>query len=222
MSDSIEHGLNLPPDDFESMSNDEILDILRQSIRGTLEYTIKVARALVELKRRGVNTNEIMSVAISKFYFRIAEGMLLPSLYLRYVGRTWLLSAINTLPISDQKRLDSDPRVDVAIITDGKRDTRTVDIADLHEDHRSQVFQHGTIATLAQQWSYLDSRPLKRSRKAKVVVVDAHTDEPLTESVTVRLTAGEKVSLVKFAADSGPNVKVGQIVRNALARIGAI
>lgn len=160
----IEDGL----DDLRKSTEKQLLAGYAKGVALTLEGYLNAARNLLILEEK-FEDKDFSHLPLYREIKRIAEGMLLPEVMIRYQLAHQVRHAVEQLPISEQARLVGDqPAVLVLHEINGDWQERRVDPLELSPLQIRQVFHRGAIRTAAEQRSWLEELRERHRTKAEV------------------------------------------------------
>lgn len=124
------------------------LDGIAQSIA---QHVVRASEILTELRRRKVH-HPFMTSSLLRHHKGITDGLLSPTAVVALGGNSVLISAIKSLPISQQEHLASGAGVDVIEMTpEGNLVTVTRPIMELSAPALERVFGEFGLRSLAEQ-----------------------------------------------------------------------
>jgi hypothetical protein len=153
-----------------------------------------IARAAVCVKLLEERDEKLSGVIPRlQFFRRVASGQVLPDLAWKF-AESPARQMIENLPIPDQKKLAKDAVVPVVEPAPGGRfTTRMQDLTKSSKDVVRQVIGDEGVRTPEEQIVYLTMRKTRAAIPAAIAAPVA--EEPLTKSVTVKLTESEWAAL---------------------------
>lgn len=153
-----------PDADFDAMSIDTLKEIVARCAANFMENVLTIAKAMAALVKKGEDVSdwEIIPSADAKL---IAEGVLLPSTWVKLGARRSLMRIVGSLPPSEQDRLcrdkDPEPLPVAERLPDGTLTHRMYTVERLPNEFIRQVFDYRRIRPLQEQ-SALPPEPVNR------------------------------------------------------------
>lgn len=169
------------PDDLKKMSDEQLMEVISDSLAMSANGLQRAAEAIGELERRGRDLSEIR-FGIMPLLRKIGSGQLMPQAVEKFAGKFTLLNKIAALPLSDQARIIGDEPLAVARGKDGKFDSFSCTAANMAPDLIRLVFASDHIRTVEEQIAVLRARDsaqpklvpdgeIKLDRKRRGIVV---------------------------------------------------
>lgn len=143
-------------------------DELKRALAVTAETIAYLGEIWRELERRGENLTEFR-VGMGQYLPLVAAGQLDPAAMVRFTGRISLLRAIQTLPITDQRRLAAGEKVKVyKLDMEGKPSTQEVPATALTAEQIRMVFDAGRLRPVDEQANMIESARLAARRRGRM------------------------------------------------------
>lgn len=162
---------------LESEGEGDLLSMLDAAIGGICKSIVKAAMIVAALDKRDYvfpnRYNKVMLTLLRK----IADGCLLPEVYLSFQWRWGLLKRVAHYSIRDQKALiDSESAVEVVVRGEtSKYDTRVLPVIELDAGQINQVFGDDSVRSPEGQIAYLARLEQEKNLPKKARVDDAWT-----------------------------------------------
>jgi len=202
--------------ELRPMNSDRIREVFVESSGKAAECIARAAICVKLLEERGESLHGIPQIRTLR---RVASGQVLPDLVWTFAespGRDEIMRA----PLPDQRKIVNDPIVPVVEPTAGGGvTTRMTDLTKAPREVVRQVLGPEGIRTPQEQVAYIaavKSRVTTAPRKSEPEPIK----EPLTRTVTVKLTESEYQGLVINAARLG--LKPGELARRGLVKSNVI
>lgn len=216
--DLIERPMNAMEAELQSLAcedNGRLLEMLGDAFRLTVQGVIRMAAIVRILSDRQYDVAKL-KLSLTEYLRQVAAGRLLPEALAKFQAAPLLLSRLETLPISSQKRILDDGVVAVATMSGEVID---VPLGELGRDEIFRVFGQGTIRTPQEQSQYLARklRPAKTRAGAlprRRVRIDAKTrmvqisnaSAPLADFMAALSEAGGRQGDIGPGDVNGPSV----------------
>lgn len=147
-------------------SNDELMQLLSNTVMITSKYIWLLSKVWKELENRGVDLSHLRS-GIAYYLPMIADAKIDASAVLAFAGQQLLLREISLMPIELQKSLASGDLVD---LVEYKQDTdefvtKKIPVKSISSRHYSQIFDMGRVLSESEQIEYLMEKQKKKKKK---------------------------------------------------------
>jgi hypothetical protein len=201
--------------ELRPLSSDKLQAIFLECFRGAADFIAKAALCVKLMKERG---EPIAGFPHAGRYLKIASGQILPELAAAFAQSPNLRRAEN-LPLDQQRELVEKPmRPVIEPAPTGGYTTRMYDLRDASAEIGKQVIGPDGLRNPEEQLAAIEVP--KRRALSRPVAPTESANEPLTHSITVKLTAQELVNLRNQATLAG--IKEAEMARRGLLRSGVL
>lgn len=152
---------------LESLSNDQLLAELKNSLDMTVYHIQKMAVVWNILSNRGVDLSR-WKQGLMEFLPQIAAGRLNPEALTKYAGQRNLILTLSRLPNEIQGNLISSGKIQkLDIFNDQDEIISDVELSDLRNVDLAQLFKETDIRSISEQRIYLLTNSIVKNKEPK-------------------------------------------------------
>ncbi|XYQ55708.1 hypothetical protein ACS91J_04590 [Pectobacterium carotovorum] len=168
--------------ELTTISTANLKRLFIEGVKLTAQNLKNLSLIWVELERRGEDLSDLRS-SITDFLPVIAGGSLSPDAVLKFAGQKKLLSAIATLPLSEQTRLVDGGTIEYV---DDEGNIRDVFPQEIPAKSVEFVIRDGAVLTKGQQFKELEKRPVyKKRRGSPRIHIDVDNDALIIAGMSI-------------------------------------
>lgn len=143
--------------EYDSMSDEDIVTSLADCAKITMEQLLRASAIIYVAASRGKDLRPVL-VGFLRVAAQVAYGQVTPEAALEFGTRPSILNNLSRLPLHEQKQLMKRGSVEVAVLTDGKPDTRCVELKNVTPEIARQVFDVSGLVPVNEQLAKLQAR----------------------------------------------------------------
>lgn len=153
--------------DLQSLSEDELMDVIREGLQVSAYGLVRTAMAIKELESRGKDLSGF-KISFLPFLRLVASGQLMVEVLVQFIEQPGIVRILSRLPLPDQKRIADGESIKLVVYgKDGGFTSRMFPVKTMDLRQVRQCIGYDKIRTETEQIALLESQKTRARQKPK-------------------------------------------------------